>query len=448
MQDHRLNVLIYPMFSVDSMNSDSNYIIIKKITEGILEQTDRYNFILLLDKNRQSDYVRDIDRRVKLIGVPMPRGKQNQVITFDQQMFHDILKKYPADIIWNNVVEQGHNFKRFYSTFDADREMKVFNYHHYVIHRSLDKTIYEISENVLLQQMIGSIPVDINYFHSQHSYKMLTEEAQEVLSSKSIQRIKDSAMIELGGYVSPIQGGKQYDKFTFIYNHRLDDYKNYKQTFDQFDRLHSEGIEFQVIVTGGDSKNVETYNGLPYVTVKNFTRHEDYFKELTKCHANVTNSIHETYCIAVAESMMANQVIVAPRRVTFPQLLGKNYPYLFDTHEQQYQMLKKIVTDDIRSYDHNTDRISLKQGVLNVRSILDTLRDRIKPVLPNLKDDKKRDALLKFADKHRTLTIKQMRRELNRLTLDAQSFANPKVKTLIDELGYEFDVNARAFVKN
>ena len=49
MQSPKLNILIYPMLSVDNINADSNYIIIKQLCNELIK-TGKYNFFLLLIK--------------------------------------------------------------------------------------------------------------------------------------------------------------------------------------------------------------------------------------------------------------------------------------------------------------------------------------------------------------------------------------------------------------
>jgi len=177
---------------------------------------------------------------------------------------------------------------------------------------------------------------------------MLEEEAKDILSDQSLQLLKSKSCIELGGYANKIPSENKYDKFTFIYNHRLDGYKNWQITFNQFDKLYDEGLDFQVILTAGDKDNINTINEKPYTIVKSFTKHQDYIKELSKCHANTINSTHETYCISIAESIMNGQVVVLPNRCTFPELVGADDKYLFNSVEEQYEMLKQIILNNIR----------------------------------------------------------------------------------------------------
>ena len=67
MQSPKLNVLIYPMFSVDVLNADSNYIIIKQLCNELVK-TKKYNFFLLIDSNRK--YIKDdLNSLVKIIKI-------------------------------------------------------------------------------------------------------------------------------------------------------------------------------------------------------------------------------------------------------------------------------------------------------------------------------------------------------------------------------------------
>ena len=152
----KLNVLIYPMLSVNNLNADSNYIIIKQLCNELLK-TKKYNFFLLIDSNRK--YVKDdLNSLVKILKVPMPRSKKHQVIHFNSNIFREIFKKYAFDIIWNNVVEQGHHLKYFPDTIVDAFRPKVFNYHHYVIHRSLERvTNYLPCTHILYDQIVGSL---------------------------------------------------------------------------------------------------------------------------------------------------------------------------------------------------------------------------------------------------------------------------------------------------
>jgi len=441
MQNTKLNILIYPMLSVDVLNSDSNYIIIKQLCNELLK-TKKYNFFLLIDSNRT--YIKDdLNSLVKIIKIPMPKSKKHQVISFNSNIFRQLFKKYSFDIIWNNVVEQGHHFKYFEDVIVEDFRPKVFNYHHYVIHRSLERVAsYLLCTHILYDQIIGSLGADVNYFHTQYCFDMLEEEAKDILIQDKIDVIKNKSIISLGGYSDEIEQGQKYDKFTFIYNHRLDGYKNWKDTFEIFDILYNEGLEFQVILTAGDKSNVNSVNRKPYVIVKSFTRHSDYLKELSKCHSNVINSRHETYCISIAESIMNNQIVIVPNRCTFPELVGNNYPYLFSNNEQQIDMMRTIIKEDIREYNYeNKNNLKLSNHVKNMDKYFTELGVSTKEdVFGSIKKENNKVKIKNYINSKSKIDLTDFKNFVFKLGYASQSFPNKKLKYILNEFGFDYNI--------
>lgn len=447
MQSPKLNILIYPMLSVDVINADSNYIIIKQVCNELVK-TNKYNFLLLLDSNRKY-YKDNLTNKVKIINVPFPKSKKHQVVHFNTNILKQLFSKYVFDIIWNNVVEQGHNFKYFQDTIIDDYRTKVFNYHHYVIHRSLDRvTSYLPATNILYNQIMGSLGADLNYFHTEYCRNMMIEEAKDVILPKHVETILEKSIIKLGGYGKEIKSEKKYDKYTFVYNHRLSGYKNWKTTFEIFDELHNEGIDFQVICTAGDKDNINTINKKPYVIVKSFTKHEDYLKELSKCHANTINSQHETYCISIAESILNNQLVILPNACTFPELVGKDYPYLFDNIEQQKKILKHIIRNNIKGYDHDKRKLLISNHVKNIDDMFQKLGSNRKPVFEAIKNLSNKEKIKQHLIKNNELDFHVFKNFLFKMGYATQSFPLTKIKILLNEFGYQHNMLKNKFIKN
>ena len=448
MQNPKLNVLIYPMLSVDNLNADSNYIIIKQLCNELLK-TKNYNFFLIIDSNRK--HIKDdLNSLVKILKMPMPKSKKHQVINFNCNIFREIFKKYSFDLIWNNVVEQGHHLRYFQDTIVNEFRPKVFNYHHYPIHRSLENiTSYLPCIHILYDQIVGSLGADLNFFHSQYCFDMLLEESNDILNKDKIQLLKDKSIVSLGGYINEIKNFKKYEKFTFIYNHRLDGYKNWQITFNQFDQLWDEGLDFQVILTAGDKDNINTINKKPYCIVKSFTKHSDYLKELSKCHCNTINSRHETFCISITESIINEQITVLPNRCTFPELVGKEYPYLFQNEKEQLEMLRNLIKNNIRTYDYKTkDKLTLKNHSNNINNFFTKLGEsEKKDVFNRIKKEKTKIEIKKYLSKHNEVDLTIFKNFIFSLGYASQSFPNRKIKILLNEFDYDYNINLDKFQK-
>lgn len=441
MQNNVLNVFVYLMFSVDIINKDSNYVIVKKLCNELVKNK-RFNFFIILDKNRKY-YKDDLDKNINVIYVPFPKSKKEQVIHFNSNIIRQLSNKYQIDIWWNNVVEQGHHLKYFQDTYDY--RWKVLNYHHYVIHDSLPSTYYATCPHIMLDQIVGSMLVDLNFFHSQWCRQMFQDEIEKVLTSQQVAKLSQSCTTLTGGYVEKQLKTAKYDQFTFIYNHRLQGYKNWKTTFEIFERL-AKKHDFKVVVTG-NNENMSTIVKYPFVIVKTFNSHDEYLEELAKCHANVINSQHETYCISLAESIVHDQVVVAPRRCTFPELLGDNYKYLFDNETQQEKMLDDILTNDIREIKHKTKKkLMLKNHVNNFEKLLLSLPDERENVLEHVKDRKKAKQIKNYLIKNE-INFKEFKLFLHSIKLSSQAFNNTKIKLLLDQENFSYNVMLDKYVK-
>ena len=272
---------------------------------------------------------------------------------------------------------------------------------------------------------------------------MLMEESEDILTQEKMKQLKDKCHINLGGYSEKIKTIEKHKTFTFIYNHRLSGYKRWKITFEIFDKLYNEGYNFQVVFTAGDRDNLSTLEKKPYVVIKSLRRHSDYIKELAKCHCNMINSIHETYCISIAESIMNDQIIIAPNRCTFPELLDKSYPYLFDTVEAQEQKIKYILDNGILEYKHKEkDKLLL----INHSKFIDKTFQKLKQtsekdlVFNRIKKEESKKQIKNYLDKNRLINMRDFRTFVHSLGYASQSFPIQKLQRLLQEFNYVYNI--------
>jgi glycosyltransferase involved in cell wall biosynthesis len=248
--------------------------------------------------------------------------------------------------------------------------------------------------------------------------------------------------VELGKHGKTIPPMKRHDKYTFIYNHRLAGYKNFKTTIEMFDALYAKTKDFKVMFTCADTANQKTLEQLPYANIIRQSNHDKYIEELSKCHANVTNSSHETYCISIVESMQAKQLIIAPNAVTFPELLGINYKYLFNSPEQQLKLMYDAVTNNISNIEHQDLNESLQIDIY--RRLIEKCAYPKRP----LDTAKHADKIKQLFDGMKHVTSKQAFVLLGKhLNLSSQAYPILKVSLLLEDLGYTYNRNLMRYEK-
>jgi glycosyltransferase involved in cell wall biosynthesis len=206
-------------------------------------------------------------------------------------------------------------------------------------------------EHVAWQQIVGAHTVDWNVFNSEYCQWMFEDMASEYSNPEILKNIlAKSSMIPMGTLDINSLRYRENDneKPIIIYNHRLQQYKGYQKTMEIFQKLWDEGLRFEVVVTSSTAENTKRVLKLPFVRLELCATRADYLNVLKTGDLNVTNSSHETFCISAVESMAFGQPLIGPNGITFPQITGAKelgYPYLFDTEDQQVDMVRKMLTD-------------------------------------------------------------------------------------------------------
>jgi len=452
-------ILVNPMLSQPSLNADSCYNVIRQlIIESSKHENDLFFDVLWPSNDKDWTYYKDglFDLpNVRRLPIYVHPAKMQQVTSFNiQEWLRHLNYKIPYDIIWNHTVEVGDLLKHSVRSSAEAAKLTVVNAHHYVMHKSLP---YDLSEMMpaLMRQLISSAEADINVFDSQHCKNMLYENAKDYLSKNLFDAIKSKEAYIPHGVLSseelePLKQEK-HSVFTFAYNHRLQDYKNWKKTFALFAELNQEGHEFRVKLFAHKDNIAKTKTAARHAFVDVFlseTRAE-YLTELSKCHANVTNSQHETFCISAIESMYYDQLLIAPNDITFPEITGKkenNYPFLFNSKKEQKEIIKNILLNKNNAMLYSKD---LKKHVVDSYSVESWAKAYI-DLFKSLNENKKvydslkhKDAIKDLALQRKEWLFEDFRHKLYNMTIlgkrlaGGHSFPAQKIKRLLNEIGFK-----------
>lgn len=348
-------ILIVPMLSHQTLNCDSNYVIIREAVNAIWKEDPNVSFLLPWPTNPEWRYYHDgffDDKRIQRLPMRFAEAKKYNNIAFDPTFYLRTFERFVPDLIWNMDVEIGHLLARFSQNYAKNGEPSILNHHHFILHKSTGANMWTYEHFVYLQ-IISSLLVDWNVFPSRHGLSMLIDNVQEYdvyplldrISSKS--SILPTAMIDVDLFRRIQKEEERYERPTIFYNHRLAGYKRYMAAFRLLHEIHGErGGDFDVQISyqDGDKSNV-IRRKFPFVRiVRNDTR-EDYLREMARCHVNVTNSSYEVLPVAVIESIGMGHVVIAPRSICFPELMGEDYPFLYRNRKEEKRMINDVLDD-------------------------------------------------------------------------------------------------------
>lgn len=349
-----MNILVYPMFSKQELNADSNYVVLTSLIKQMRYTRPDWQWVVIFPDDK-SEYKYEDDgffKQSNVFRVPMrisPR-KMSNAISFDGMWGDALLRKMGFDVIWCNLVEVADKIKNCgTSTYEDVGRPVVIAAHNYMMHHTLPYP-WESLETVAFQQVGGALFSDWNVFDSEWCRQMFVDTASNWLKPETIKEILGRSTLINYGTLDPAWSFTPTGNEVPIiaYNHRLQGYKNWRDTFELLDEIYKEGTKFKVRFLNNAADNTSHLLKYPFVEVQLSATHDEYISKLRGCDLNVSNSDHETFCIAAVESMAFGQPFIGPETMTFPEITGQKYngyPYLFHGRAEQKAMLIDLLTN-------------------------------------------------------------------------------------------------------
>jgi glycosyltransferase involved in cell wall biosynthesis len=429
-----------------NLNADSTYVFNKRLINAILKFRKDWIFLYLFPSNIGWKYKNDgffEEHKENVLRIPfyISVNKKEMVTHFNVDDWQRINQKYAYDVFINNTPEITSQFIPLFQAVTPEGTPFVVNQHHYVIHNDLPYAMTDFGDRgIIMLQIAGSMSAHMNIFNSLNCKRMLDDNFRRHFSSTP----KYKGDVIYYGFRT-----EDYDKHikesnsepTFVYNHRLQTYKNWQDTFEVFDKLYSDKIPFKVIVSSID-KNNETLSK-PYVIYPtSILDHDQYLDFIAPAHINMINSQHETFCQSIAESMLLGHAVIAPNKATFPELLPANYPYIFTEKKTQYLMARELILDlqktkqiGLTLKKHVSEKFSEDVFAQNWIKLIERNVDSLEVVKHKLKKkDKAEEYFKKIPDKIPALLLfKNMRTWIG----GDQAFPFKKLKSIINAYGFK-----------
>jgi|PlaIllAssembly_1097288.scaffolds.fasta_scaffold00012_30 glycosyltransferase involved in cell wall biosynthesis len=347
-------VAVVPFWSQsDAVNWDSNYNLMRRVLPVMSDLRPEWIWVLFwpiaeagMDKwTYYKDGFFDSMPRLVKFGWPYDTAMRTSIRGFHPTLLKRLENQWGPSIIWLNQVEMGAQLVGGYrDAMVKDGRPTMIAQQHYIIHKSLPYP-FETMISRLLLQMIGSLCSDAVVTNSEWCRTMMRESFSLYLNANAMAELADKTHILQFGMVDeakeppPLPDAKPGDTPIVIYNHRFEGYKNHHVTAQVLRDLRAAGNNFEVWITQAVDQNIGEF------PCDKFIGHPDvdrYLNNLNVPAINTLNSQHETFCIALLDSIMMGNLPVAPNSVTFPELVPEGYPFLFNSEKEQRAMLEGI----------------------------------------------------------------------------------------------------------
>jgi hypothetical protein len=200
-------------------------------------------------------------------------------------------------------------------------------------------------------------------------------------------------------------------------------------------------------------KGKDTLDRIPVRHVARGIGYEDYQTELSRCHFNITHTLHETFCQAALESLAFGQWLIAPKKLTFPELVPRGYPFLYENEDKPSNSRAHILANGWWHPDH-PERKKLQnhtRDTYNIRAYAEHYIALIEAMNAwSYADSLKPQSLAKIAKLH-TVALKTGRSRIplhrdaprdGTRALGHQAMNPIKFKRILNQIGWRDDPDA------
>lgn len=351
-----MNILVLPMFSVQHLNGDSCVILCQSFVRGAARLLPDWHFYFVFPDAASKGYTWEDDGffhlpNVTRIPARVSPRKRSAAVQYRATWWDALFRQLYFDVIWCNQVEVAGHLRNAGEGSYTFRP-QVVNMHHYVMHRSLPYLSTGNADcylDIRLAQLCGALGANWNICVSEYCREMLLDNAREFLAPAQVEAMAEKTQpIHLGPLnlkdFPKVQRPKG-KRPVIAYNHRLQHYKRFRETFEILEELYDEGLDFEALVLSPTHKMAAKVRHYPFVRFEVGSPRSRYLELLATADLNVTNTAYETFCVGAVESMALEQAVVAPNGLTFPEITPEGYPYLFDDKEEQKQYIRTLCKD-------------------------------------------------------------------------------------------------------
>ncbi len=330
-QSYPIKILVYPNITyMQDLEKDSYVVVLRNVIKELNEVRDDLHWTIISPSEIQSL----IFPNTKQLLLPMPSYPNAMRTHFDFTSIKNLIdfKNNDYDILYSHLPEHTAQLVNLFHN-NTNIIPKVVGYCHW----------YEVPENtaynktMLMANFAGMLEMEECGVNSVWLKNLVLEKAKKYLSSDLVAKLDKIIQPHYLG-VDKIDLSNNPTGNNIIFNHRDNEYTQYKWFLQQMDKLYEKRQDFTVYTTLADINK-------PYGKRVKIHDRQDYLKFLKSMKVGVgCFSKYSAWSIATTDSLSMGVPYVLPNKLCYPEMVGKDYPLLYDN--DFLDKIEKVLDDD------------------------------------------------------------------------------------------------------
>ena len=333
-QSYPIKILVYPNITyMQDLEKDSYVVVLRNVIKELNEVRDDLHWTIISPSEIQSL----IFPNTKQLLLPMPSYPNAMRTHFDFTRIKKLIdwKNNDYDILYSHLPEHTAQLVNLFHN-NTNIIPKVVGYCHW----------YEVPENtaynktMLMANFAGMLEMEECGVNSVWLKNLVLEKAKKYLSSDLVAKLDKIIQPHYLG-VDKIDLSNNPTGNNIIFNHRDNEYTQYKWFLQQMDKLYEKRQDFTVYTTLADINK-------PYGKRVKIHDRQDYLKFLKSMKVGVgCFSKYSAWSIATTDSLSMGVPYVLPNKLCYPEMVGEDYKLLYDDAKDFLDKIEMMLDDKI-----------------------------------------------------------------------------------------------------
>jgi glycosyltransferase involved in cell wall biosynthesis len=243
-------------------------------------------------------------------------------------------KKNDYDLIYSHLPEHTLQLSNLFNNQTNIRPKFIGYCHWYEVE---ENTAY--TKNVFMNNIAGTLEMQECGVNSEWLKNLILEKSKKYFSTSVLDSLERIIQPHYLGTDSDFGDNNNIISKSILFNHRPNEYTGWNDFLKSMDKLYALRQDFTVYVTLAEEER-------PYIKKVCLNRKE-YTKFLKQMHVGIGFfKDYSAWSISATDGMSRGLPYLLPKKLCYPEMVGKDYPLFFTSDTEFLNSLNTILDDD------------------------------------------------------------------------------------------------------
>ena len=333
-KEYPYKILVYPNITyMRDLEKDSYVVVLRNVIKELNKVRDDIHWTIMSPGDIKS---LTFDNTTQIpINLPSYPNAMRCHFNYNEIKANLRWKHTDYDVVYSHLPEHTLQLKNLLVN-DTNIDPKIVGYCHW--YEVDENTNY--SERMLLHNYNGMLRMEECGVNSVWLKELVLSKACDIFSGQIIHKLDKIIQPHYLGIDKINNIEVPTKKKTIIFNHRDNYYTGWTWFIDSMDELYKQRQDFTVYTTLADLDR-------PYAKRVRISDRDEYLDFIRSMHVGVgTFQKYSAWSISTTDSLSMGVPYILPNKLCYPEMVGKDYPLLYEGRDEFLQRLNGALDDD------------------------------------------------------------------------------------------------------